>query len=211
MTGEKAGPGIVLAIDTATPLGAVALLVGERVLRRQIEWRASFRTVGPAIEGLLGEAGLQPADLGAVAVPTGPGSFTGLRVGAATALGLTGPTGRPLHGIPTLAAVAEAFGPAGASRVCATLDARRGRFYAALYEREGPGRWELLEGPRDATPDEVVRLAAGAPLVAPDPRPPAHGALAEAVARLAARDPRSVLSSPGALRLLYARPGVEPR
>jgi len=208
------GAGTVLAIDTATPAGAVALLVEERVLRRPIEWRSSFRQVAPAIEQLLEEAGLRLADLGAIAVPAGPGSFTGLRVGAAMALGLSRLTGRPLHAVPTLAAVAEAFAPPDERRVCATLDARRGRRYAALYERAAPGRWELLQGPVDAAPEEVAEIAGGAPLVAPDVGSAPHrgdGYLAEAVARLAAIDPRYRLAAPGDLRLLYARPGVDPR
>ncbi|HUF88822.1 MAG TPA: tRNA (adenosine(37)-N6)-threonylcarbamoyltransferase complex dimerization subunit type 1 TsaB [Gemmatimonadota bacterium] len=211
--GKVGAPRTVLAIDTATPAGAVALLVEERVLRRPIEWRSSFRQVAPALEALLDEAGLRLADLEAIAVPAGPGSFTGLRVGAAMALGLTRLTGR-LYGVPTLAAVAEAYAPPRERRVCATLDARRGRRYAALYERAAPGRWELLRGPGDAAPEEVTEIAGGAPLVGPEgdlTRSSGAGALAEAVARLAAGDPRYALAAPGDLRLVYARPGVDPR
>lgn len=212
--GRVGAPRTVLAIDTATPAGAVALLVEERVLRRPIEWRSSFRQVAPALEALLDEAGLRLADLEAIAVPAGPGSFTGLRVGAAMALGLTRLTGQRLYGIPTLAAVAEAYAPPHERRVCATLDARRGRRYAALYERAALGRWELLRGPGDAVPEEVTEIAGGAPLVGPEgdlARSGGAGALAEAVARLAAGDPRYALAAPGDLRLVYARPGVDPR
>jgi len=212
--GTPTCPRIVLAIDTATPFGGVALRVGERELQRAVEWRTSFRQVAPAIEHLLREAGLELADVHAIAVPNGPGSFTGLRVGAAMAIGLSRVTGRPLHGVPTLAAVAEAFAPSETRRVCATLDARRGRRYAALYQRSAQGRWELLRGPVDAEPAAVGELAGGAPLAAPDlgsgtAAPP--GALAAAVARLAAVDPRTVLASPRDLSLAYARPGVDTR
>ncbi|MGH7565713.1 MAG: tRNA (adenosine(37)-N6)-threonylcarbamoyltransferase complex dimerization subunit type 1 TsaB, partial [Gemmatimonadota bacterium] len=82
-----AGPRIVLAIDTATAPGSVALRVGERTSERALDWRASFRQMAPAIEDLRTEAGLSWSDLDAIAVPVGPGSFTGLRVGAALALG----------------------------------------------------------------------------------------------------------------------------
>lgn len=204
-----AAPGAVLAIDTATTVGAVALLIGQRDLRRPIEWRASFRAVAPAVEGLLAETGLGLRDLEAIAVPAGPGSFTGLRVGAALALGLSRLSGPPLHGVPTLAAVAEAYAPGGVRRVLASLDARRGRRYAALYERSAPGVWELVRGPLDGTPEEVARLGEDAPPAFPDGRP-LDGAIAAAIARIAAADPRTALASPGDLRLVYARPAVDP-
>ena len=216
MIGGGPEPGclrIVLAIDTATGPGSVALREGERTRERALEWRASFREMAPAIEGLMAEAEIDWGSLDAIAVPTGPGSFTGLRVGAALALGLSRIAGRPLFGVPTLAAVAEAFAPPGARRVCATLDARRGRRYAALYERRGPGRWEIVEGPLDATPSEVQALGGTAPRVGPDlaTQGPSPGiGLATAVARLAAAEPaRYALSAPG-LELIYARSAVDP-
>jgi tRNA threonylcarbamoyladenosine biosynthesis protein TsaB len=133
----------VLAIDTATAPGAVALRVREQTRSRPLDRRAAFRETAPAIEALRAEAGLGWVDLDAVAVPAGPGSFTGLRVGAAMAIALSRVARLPLYGVPTLAAVAEAFGPPATGRVCATLDARRGRRYAALYERVSDGRWKL--------------------------------------------------------------------
>lgn len=209
MTSGAPSRGIVLGIDTATPAGGVALRVGEVLRSRPIEWRTSFRAASPAVEGLLDEAGLALGDLEAVAVPSGPGSFTGLRVGAAMALGLCRIGGCPLHAVPTLAAVAEAYAPAGVLRVCASLDARRGRRYAALYERGGPGRWRLLEGPVDATPDQVGRMAGDATRVTPDGAAD-EGAIAAALVRVAVADPETALVDPGDLRLVYARPGVDP-
>ena len=204
-----AAPRAVLAIDTATSAGAVALLAGKRDLRRPIEWRASFRAVAPAVTGLLAEAGIGLAELEAIAIPAGPGSFTGLRVGAALALGLCRLSGPSLHLVPTLAAVAEAFAAPGARRVAASLDARRGRRYAAVYERAAPGVWELVRGPLDGTPEELARLGEDAPPAAPEGRP-SDGAIAAALARIAAADPRTALASPGELRLVYARPAVDP-
>lgn len=199
----------VLAIDTATPGGSIALRVGGETRERALEWRASFRQAAPAIDELLGEAGILLRGLDAIAVPSGPGSFTGLRVGAALALGLARIAGVRLCGVPTLAAVAEAFAPPTPARVCATLDARRGRCYAALYERERPGCWRLVSGPLDATPAEIVALAEGVPVVGPDPAASPAG-LAGAVARLASVDPgRYALNAPGELELVYARPAVD--
>ena len=105
---QRKGPQAVLAIDTATAAGSVALRVGDRTGERGLVWRSSFREVAPAIEELMGEAGLSWADLDGIAVPSGPGSFTGLRVGAALALGLARIADLPLYAVPTLAAVAEA-------------------------------------------------------------------------------------------------------
>ena len=205
-----AGPRIVLAIDTATVPGAVALRVGEETRSRALDRRAAFRETAPAIETLRAEAGLDWADLEAIAVPAGPGSFTGLRVGAAMAIALARIARVPLHGVPTLAAIAECFGPPAAARVCATLDARRGRRYAALYQRVGGGRWELLAGPLDAGPDAVEAMAAGAPVLAHDPGQPAG--VAAAICALAAADPAAyALASPEDLELAYARPAVDAR
>lgn len=206
------GPRIVLAIDTATVPASVALRIGESTRERGIEWRAAFREMAPAIEDLRLESGLDWDDVDGIALPTGPGSFTGLRIGAALALGLCRTSGRPLYGVPTLAAVAEAFAPAGAAQVCAILDARRGRLYVALYERAGPARWEVVRGPFDADPHEVEALAREIPRVGPDRAPVAGAGLATAIARLAAADPmRYGLPSPLGLELVYARSGVDPR
>ena len=204
--------GRVLAIDTATPGGSIALRVDGETRERPLEWRASFRQAAPAIDELMAEAGILLRGLDAIAVPSGPGSFTGLRVGAALALGLARIAGVSLSAVPTLAAVAEAFAPPTAARVCATLDARRGRRYAALYEREGPGYWRLVTGPLDATPSEIVALAEGLPVVGSDPAAASPAGLAGSVARLASADPaRYALIAPEELKLIYARPGVDSR
>jgi tRNA threonylcarbamoyl adenosine modification protein YeaZ len=211
--GGGSHPRTVLAIETATADGSVALRVGDRTGEKSLQWRASFREVAPAIEELMAEAGLSWANLDAIAVPSGPGSFTGLRVGAALALGLSKTVARPLYGVPTLAAVAEAYAPPGASRVCATLDARRGRRYAALYERAGTCLWELVAGPLDAGPEAVEAMAEGAHRVGPDlHREHVGGGLAAAIARLVAAAPaRYAQTSPGGLELVYTRSGLDSR
>ena len=210
------GAGAVLGIDTATDEPGVALVPASRTSVRAIGWRAAFLETAPAAEALLREAGIGWSDLGALAVPAGPGSFTGLRVGATLALGLARGRGIALCAIPTLEAVAEAW--ADAARVCAVLDARRGRWYAALCERDGAG-WRVLEGPADLAPEAVPAFARGAPVVGPGAAalagtaPAARGPapVAAALAALAARDPaRHRLAAPEELRLRYARSGVDP-
>jgi tRNA threonylcarbamoyl adenosine modification protein YeaZ len=201
-------PRVVLAVDTATVPGSVALRAGGETRSVPLDPRSAFREAAPAVERLRAEADLGWADLEAIAVPAGPGSFTGLRVGAALAIAIARIAGRPLHGVPTLAAVAEAWAPPHPARVCATLDARRGRRYAAVYERAGPGRWRPISGPVDAGPEAVRALARGAPVVAPDPADPSGVAIA--ICRLIAADPAPfALESPEHLELAYARPAVD--
>ena len=208
MTAE---PRSVLAIDTATDGPGVALLHEGRTRVQPIGWRASFRDAAPAALALLRSAGLGWDELDALAVPTGPGSFTGLRVGAALAVGLARGRGTALHGVPTLEAIAESYAPDGAARVCAALDARRGRWYVGLLER-GDAGWRTLRGPADLRPEEVAELAGELPIVGPvaegEPRYPAP--VAAGIAALVRLDPaRSRVPSAGELELIYARSGVE--
>ena len=98
----------ILAIETATSLGSVALLEGDRLVRsieeevprRHLEWLA------PAIRRLLSEGAWAPAQIEAVAVSRGPGGFTGLRIGIATAVAWARARAVPAVGVSTLAALA---------------------------------------------------------------------------------------------------------
>jgi tRNA threonylcarbamoyl adenosine modification protein YeaZ len=123
----------VLAIETATPIASVALIeaggvLASRALRapmRHLEW------VAAAIEGMLRDAGSGPESVGGVAVGRGPGGFTGLRIGIATAAAWARARGVPVLGVGTLEVLAGAAGDAGL--VLAVLDAHRGEVAAALY------------------------------------------------------------------------------
>ncbi|HLY13080.1 MAG TPA: tRNA (adenosine(37)-N6)-threonylcarbamoyltransferase complex dimerization subunit type 1 TsaB [Candidatus Limnocylindrales bacterium] len=95
--------GPLLAIDTATSEAVVAL-ERPRADPTSAAWRTEQRhgeELLAAIDGLLTAAGLRPADLGGIVVGTGPGAFTGLRVGLATAKGLAHALGVPIIGVPT--------------------------------------------------------------------------------------------------------------
>ena len=109
------GGAVVLAIDTATTRIALGIgtLAGEAVA--VTSWPAGYRhgeTLLPALERLLGDHGIDRTGIGAIVVGTGPGAFTGLRVGIATAKGLAHGLGRPIVGIPTAAALLSAAGRA---------------------------------------------------------------------------------------------------
>jgi tRNA threonylcarbamoyladenosine biosynthesis protein TsaB len=116
--------------------------------------------VAPAIARLLSEAGLGPKDLQGVAVDVGPGSFTGTRVGVATAKGLHVALGVPVVGVSSLDAIAHATGPTTAP-VLALRDARGGEAYFALYgAREDSALPERLSPPSRGTADGVREAVA---------------------------------------------------
>lgn len=200
---------IVLAIDTATDAPGVALRTGEGTSVRAIEWRGAFRSTVPAGRDLLDRAGLDLADVDAVAVPSGPGSFTGLRVGAAIAQGVARAGRAALHAVPTFVALAEARAPEEARRVVVAIDARRGRWYAAALERDASGTWGSVEEPRDLPPEEARRLARSSPFLGPDAVSGDDPVVARTIAGLVARDPdRYRVDDLRSLRLAYVRPGA---
>ena len=126
--------GAVLGIDTATSSASVALVKGGEVKTQFLV--SSGRTHAHSLAWLIRRAlealGMTAQDLGGVAVSVGPGSFTGLRIGIGTALGLTAALRIPLVGIETLWAYAQGVGP-HPLRLCPTLDARKGEVFAALF------------------------------------------------------------------------------
>jgi tRNA threonylcarbamoyladenosine biosynthesis protein TsaB len=204
---------IVLGLDSATPATAVALLDDARpgaATERRHE-PAPGQRPGHASQllrlaaELLDEAGLTFAAVDRIAVGLGPGTFTGLRIGVATARALAQSTGAELVGVSTLralAAEAQALAPAGTG-VLAVIDARRGEVFAAAWQGAEP----LLEAVAIAPEDLAAKLGAGrlaGPLAAgdgavrfreqleragalvPDDRSPAHLLSALQVCRLGA-------------------------
>ena len=125
---------MLLAIDTATRALSLALHDGEQIINERTWQSADYHTVelAPSIAAMLGEAGIAPADLKAIAVAIGPGSFTGLRIGLAVAKGLSLAHHIPLAGVPTLDIVAASIGPEDIP-LCAILQAGRGRICAGRY------------------------------------------------------------------------------
>ncbi len=128
----------VLAVDTTTERGSVAVTENDAVAGevRLASAEDHSRKVLPAVDFLLQSLGLRAADLDAFAVTTGPGSFTGLRVGLSTVQGLALGTGRPCLGVSTLDVLA-ARGAGAAATVVALMDAYRGEVYGAVYDGEG--------------------------------------------------------------------------
>ncbi len=107
------------------------------------------------IERVLAEAGVALAEVEAVVLGDGPGSFTGLRVGAAVAKALVRSRGVTLHAAPSLSAVAWAAGASPDERVLAVANALRGEVYAAEY-RFPEGRVEVLQPPAVWLPERLL-------------------------------------------------------
>jgi tRNA threonylcarbamoyladenosine biosynthesis protein TsaB len=146
-------PSLILALDTSTDVCTVSLLaLGEdvRVLaaRSAVAGRGHTRILLGFCDEVLGQAGAEPRDLGAIMVGTGPGTFTGVRIGVATARAMALSVGIPVIGVSTLAVLAAAaaeIADTTASAIVPVVDARRGQLFAGVYER-GPARVETGGG-----------------------------------------------------------------
>jgi tRNA threonylcarbamoyladenosine biosynthesis protein TsaB len=153
----------LLAFDTSTETLSIAVCAGGGA--PVLEYTAvggaqASAALIPAIEELLGQAGLALAQLDAIAFGRGPGSFTGLRTAAAVAQGLGFGADIPVLPIDTLLAVAEeAHGQTGVTRVVAMLDARMEQVYFAAYEKTGAG-WVTISQPALARPEDA-RIPSG--------------------------------------------------
>ena len=130
---------LTLAIDTATKVCTVALCQGQELLAEYTINMGMTHSEGllPQLEQLLQRTGVEKKEIGLVAVSMGPGSFTGLRIGLATAEAMAYAWGCCLHGVDTLKALAYNIQLEGVV-LSPVLDAQKGNFYQALYEwREG--------------------------------------------------------------------------
>ena len=134
---------LILHIETSTELCSVALSYGTRCMgvKENFEGRNHATLLTPYIEHLLNTNDISVEQLDAVSVSSGPGSYTGLRIGLSTAKGLCYGGGKPLIAVSTLQAMSMGFAlqhdvPASAL-LCPMIDARRMEVYTALYDKEG--------------------------------------------------------------------------
>ena len=150
----------ILTIDTSSGQGGIALYDGRHLASRT--WpvdRAHTTTLLSEIHHLLDRAGVQVRDLGAIGIATGPGAFTGLRVGFGVAKGFHLATGLPLIGVPTLEATALAFASCGTS-IIATIGAGRGRLVWAQFTLGSAGL-STIRPPRNGTFAELIEELQG--------------------------------------------------
>lgn len=148
----------VLAIDTSTPVGSLAV-VSEGALRAEVGAfvRAKHGEVLlPQVERVLSLAGLDFQQVGLLAVGLGPGSFTGTRIGVATAKGLALSRGTPLVGVSSLRVLARAV-CAPQAVVVPMVDAHKGELYVAAFRIARGEVAEELVAPTHDSPDAAVR------------------------------------------------------
>lgn len=156
---------IVLAIESATARAGVALATPDGVVASVQVTRGPrhAEVLVPAIEFVARQADIALADVDAIAVDVGPGLFTGLRVGIASANGLAQALGKPMIGVPSLDLLAHAYRYA-ADELVTVIDARRGEVYAARY-RTQDGVVVGLEAPTVLPPDELRSRLGAAVLI----------------------------------------------
>lgn len=160
---------LVLAVDTATPAvtaGVVSLDgAAPRTLssRITVNARAHAEVLTPHILDCLAEAGHVPADLDAVVVGCGPGPFTGLRVGMATAAAFGDALGVPVHGVCSLDAIAADAAAIDGRDLLVVTDARRREVYWARYSGGTRVAGPEVAKPADVEPQPSMIVAGSAP------------------------------------------------
>lgn len=147
---------MLLAVDTSTAWIGLALYDGVRVLG-EMSWQSkNHHTVelSPGIQELLKRCDVRTADIQALGVATGPGSFTALRIGLATVKGMALALRIPVIGVPTLDALVAAQ-PVQETQLAAILQAGRGRLALVWYDAQD-GRWQARGEPQITTAEELV-------------------------------------------------------
>jgi tRNA threonylcarbamoyladenosine biosynthesis protein TsaB len=136
----------VLAIDTSTMLGGVAVMddLSGLIVEIRLNVKSTYsEKLMTTVDYVLKKSGYKLSDIDFFAVSTGPGSFTGLRIGLSTVKGFAYATGKPIVSVPTLEALAYNF-PFCLYPVCTLLDARKKEVYAALFKWEDEGFIRLI-------------------------------------------------------------------
>jgi tRNA threonylcarbamoyladenosine biosynthesis protein TsaB len=150
----------LLTIDTSTSTCSVALTSGDRLLAELVlsSDRPLSSHILEGVDMVMRGGGLTLADLDGIGVALGPGAFTGLRVGVATAKGLALAIGKPVAGFSSLAMLAMNL-PWAAHQVCPMFDARKKEVYAGLYlTRDLP---DSLHVDCVAPPEQFVQQLSG--------------------------------------------------
>src|SRR5437016_5910882 len=147
---------LILAIETATRAGSVALSRGTEILSSAEGNAAESHSLSllETVENILQQVGVELSDIDLFAAACGPGSFTGLRIGLATTKAFAVCTGRKCVGISTLAAIAHAAGES--EKTVALLPAGRGELFAQLFAVSAAGV-QPLDSPAHLAPVAVIR------------------------------------------------------
>lgn len=127
----------VLAVDTSSSVAAVAAMEDQKLLGEFLinNGKTHSQKLMPLIDQLLSSLELKPADIDLFAASSGPGSFTGLRIGIMTVKAMAYAAKKPVVSVPTLDALAYNI-PDGGSFICPIMDARNNQVYTAVYKYE---------------------------------------------------------------------------
>lgn len=142
----------ILALETSAVAGSVAVCEDDNLLAQNFQRTGLTHsaTLMPMVESMLTNAGMKLDEIDVIAVASGPGSFTGLRIGVSTAKGLSWKGNKPCASVSTLEAMAwQLSGMDGV--ICAAMDARRKQIYNALFEMKDGVLSRL-------TPDRAISL-----------------------------------------------------
>jgi len=198
---------LILALDTSSPSGSVAVLRDERIIGSVSTWTDEVYSARMFrhLEFLLQELSLRLEEFDLFAVAAGPGSFTGLRVGLAAVKGWAEVYQKPIAAISGLEAVAVQS-HSTVPLLVPVLDARRGQIYFGFYRRVGPAQLALESEECVATPEEFVQaLSARTPKVEFTVLTPIPALVREALSRL-----ETPLASPGKMSIDDASPILAP-
>jgi tRNA threonylcarbamoyladenosine biosynthesis protein TsaB len=151
----------LLALDTSTEACSVALLAdGQIMALDEVCPQQHSKRVLPMVQQLLSEAGLSLQQLDGLVFGKGPGSFTGVRIGVGVAQGLAFGADLPVHGVSTLAAMAQAaYRTLQAQHVIAAIDARMAEVYLGKYQLDSAGIMQLLDIEQAIKPEALLPLA----------------------------------------------------
>lgn len=149
---------LTLAIDTSTKTGSVALLRNDSILAECLINLGinHSETLLPTIKTILSVAGVETEEVALFAFTAGPGSFTGLRIGASTVKGLALATGKPVVGVSTMDALALNVANSTIT-ICPMLDARKKEVYTALYRPSRDNLPEKIGRDRVVDPEEFLK------------------------------------------------------
>ena len=153
---------LILALDASTPVTTVAIARGREVIAEaSTTGRGASEALLPALHHALDLAGEDLGSVGLVVAGVGPGTFTGIRIAAATARALSAGTGVALSKNSTLAALA-APALSGWGDVLAVLDARRGQVFARGFSEAGPTTGIYCVGPEELAAEASLLVGDGA-------------------------------------------------
>ncbi|MCD6320616.1 MAG: tRNA (adenosine(37)-N6)-threonylcarbamoyltransferase complex dimerization subunit type 1 TsaB [Candidatus Desulfofervidaceae bacterium] len=147
----------ILTIDTSTHLGSVALVIGKE-LKAQFDLNLPLthnQRLINSLKVLFDFAGVTLAEIDLFAVVKGPGSFTGVRIGVATAKGMAYALQKPLVGVNGLDVIAHNF-PHTSHLICPVIDARKGQVFTAFYQAKN-GKIKQISNYSSICPEDLLK------------------------------------------------------